>query len=220
MMGRLDQAMIDDAKRLLSLIGIPHVQAPGEGEAQAAYMSTCGDVWGTSSQDYDSVLFGGVRVVRYLTIYGREYLPSKGISRRLKPELIELLNFLKYHGITYAQLVDLAILIGTDFNRGIKGVGPKTALRLVKRYGSLDNMPSETRQRLPDDLGTLRNIFLNPEVTRDYSVMQEQANEEELLHFLCDERGFSRAHVSVAVERLQQLSQRGTKSGLENWLRR
>ena len=151
MMSKLDQAMIDDAKRLLSLIGVPYVQAPGEGEAQAAFMNSRGDVWATSSQDYDSILFGSPRVVRYLTISGRKFLPSKGISRPLKPELIELSTFLSYHGITQAQLVDLAILIGTDFNKGVKGIGPKTALKLIKRYESLEALPDDLKDKLPVD---------------------------------------------------------------------
>jgi len=218
MMSKLDQAMIDDAKRLLSLIGIPYVQAPGEGEAQAAYMNSRGDVWATSSRDYDSIIFGSPRVVRYLTISGREFLPSKGISRPLKPELIELSSFLNYHGITRDQLVDLAILIGTDFNDGVKGIGPKTALKLIKRHGSLEALPDDLRERLPHNLETLRNMFLRPEVTAEYPTSQRLVDEEGLLSFLCGERGFSRERVNVALERLRRISKRTRESDLGHWL--
>ncbi|MCD6240643.1 flap endonuclease-1, partial [Candidatus Bathyarchaeota archaeon] len=132
---RLTSEMIEDAKRLLDLLGIPYVQAPSEAEAQAAYMALKGDVWAASSKDYDSLLFGAPRLLRYLTITGKEYLPSKGTFRPLYPELIELNEFLSKHGISHEQLVDLAILIGTDFNEGIKGIGPKKALKLIKTYG-------------------------------------------------------------------------------------
>jgi flap endonuclease-1 len=218
MMSKLDQPMIDDAKRLLSLIGVPYVQAPSEGEAQAAFMASRGDVWAASSRDYDSILFGSPRVVRYLTISGREFLPSKGISRPLKPELIELSNFLRYHGITDKQLVDLAILIGTDFNEGIKGIGPKTALKLIKRHGSLEALPDDLRDKLPHDLETLRNTFLRPEVTLKYSTLQRPVDENGLLTFLCSERGFSQERVKVAVERLKHISQRTPESDLGHWL--
>jgi len=218
MMSKLDQVMIDDAKRLLSLIGVPYVQAPGEGEAQAAFMNSCGDVWATSSRDYDSILFGSPRVVRYLTISGRKFLPSKGISRPLKPELIELSTFLSYHGITQAQLVDLAILIGTDFNKGVKGIGPKTALKLIKRYESLEALPDDLQEKLPVDLGTLRNIFLKPNVTTEYSTSQRSVDEEGLVSFLCYERGFSRERVNVALERLRQISKPSGEFDLAHWL--
>ena len=218
MMSKLDQAMIDDAKRLLSLIGIPYVQAPGEGEAQAAYMNSRGDVWATSSRDYDSIIFGSPRVVRYLTISGREFLPSKGISRPLRPELIELSSFLNYHGITRDQLVDLAILIGTDFNDGVKGIGPKTALKLIKRHGSLEALPEDLREKLPHNLETLRNIFLRPEVTAEYSTSERPADEEGLLSFLCGERGFSQERVDIALERLRRISKRTPESDLGHWL--
>jgi flap endonuclease-1 len=218
MMSKLDQPMIDDAKRLLSLIGVPYVQAPREGEAQAAFMASRGDVWAASSRDYDSILFGSPRVVRYLTISGREFLPSKGVSRPLKPELIELSSFLRYHGITDKQLVDLAILIGTDFNEGIKGIGPKTALQLIKRHGSLEALPDDLRDKIPHDLETLRNIFLRPEVTSEYSTLQRRVDENGLLRFLCSERGFSQERVKVALERLKRISQRAPESDLGHWL--
>ncbi len=148
-MDSLNKAMQDDAKTVLTLLGIPHVQAPEEGEAQAAYMARKGDVWAANSRDYDSVLFGAPRLVRYVTISGQEFLPSKGTSRPLIPELIELEQLLKALEVSREQLIDLAILVGTDFNHGIKGVGPKTALKLIKKYGTLENLPPEYRDQLP-----------------------------------------------------------------------
>ena len=219
MMSKLDQPMIEDAKRLLSLIGVPYVQAPSEGEAQAAHMASRGDVWAASSRDYDSILFGSPRVARYLTISGREFLPSKGISRPLKPELIELSNFLNHHGITREHLVDLAILIGTDFNQGVKGIGPKTALKLIKRYGSLEALPDDLKEKLPHGLETLRSIFLRPEVTSEYSTSQGSVDEEGLLRFLCDERGFAQERVKVALERLRRISKGTSESDLGQWMR-
>jgi len=202
--GRLDSDMVGDAKRLLDLLGVPWVQAPGEGEAQAAHMAARGDVWAASSRDYDSLLFGAPRLVRYLTIQGQEWLPSKGRARRLEPELIELEALLGHHGITRGQLVDLAILVGTDFNQGVKGVGPKTALKLVKQHGSLERMPEEVKSRLPDGLDEIRRIYLEPEVTDDYLVEEGPLREAELFSFLCDERGFSRERVEAVVDRMKR----------------
>jgi flap endonuclease-1 len=114
--------------------------------------------------------------------------------------------------------VDLAILIGTDFNEGIKGIGPKTALKLIKRHGSLEALPDDLRDKVPHDLETLRNIFLQPEVTSQYSTSQGPVDENGLLTFLCSERGFSQERVKVALERLKRISQRAPESDLGHWL--
>ena len=161
MTGTLTRRMIEDAKKLLDLLGVPWVQAPAEAEAQAAYMAMKGDVWASSSRDYDSLLFGAPRLIRYLTISGKEFLPSKGISRPLKPELIILEDFLSKIKITREQLIDLAILIGTDFNEGIKGIGPKKALKLLRKYSKIENLPREIRDKVP--LTTMGNVIeINP----------------------------------------------------------
>jgi flap endonuclease-1 len=214
--GRLNAEMIGDAKRLLDLLGVPWVQAPGEGEAQAAHMARRGEVWAASTRDYDSLLFGAPRLLRYLTIQGREWLPSKGRSRKLEPELIELSVFLGHQGITREQLVDLAILVGTDFNQGLKGIGPKTALKLVREHGRLEEMPEEVASRLPEELDQIRQIYLEPDVTDDCETEGGILDEEGLYSFLCDERAFSRDRVETVVERMRR-SQR--QRDLTDWMR-
>ncbi len=218
MMNRLTGPMVQDAKKLLTLLGVPLVQAPSEAESQAAYMAIRGDVWGASSKDYDSLLFGAPRLVRYLTIYGKEYLPSKGVSRPLTPELIVLSEFLSKHGISRSQLVDMAILVGTDFNKGIKGVGPKTALKLIKEHGKLENLPAEVRSKVDERYEEVRAIFLKPEVTSDYDTRGTSLREDELYKFLCDEKGFSRVRVENAVNRIKESLEDGEQPDLGKWL--
>jgi flap endonuclease-1 len=216
MTGRLTGEMIADSKRLLDLLGIPWVQAPGEGEAQAAHMARRGAVWAVGSRDYDSLLFGAPRLVRYITIQGEEYLPSKGTARKLKPEFIELDGFMRHHGITREQLIDLAILVGTDFNDGVRGVGPKTALKLVKEHGRLEDMPTEVASRISPNYGEIRRLYLAPDVTDDYSLDWGVLREDELYAFLCDERSFSRKRVEVVAERMREFYAR---KSLESWFR-
>ena len=211
---RLTGDMIDDAKRLLDLLGVPWVQAPGEGEAQASHMARRGDAWAASSRDYDSLLFGAPRLVRYLTIQGQEWLPSKGRARRLEPEVIDLVKFLGHHGLTREQLVDLAILIGTDFNDGLKGIGPKTALKLLAEHGSLEAMPDDVTGRLPGNYQEIRDIFLEPNVTDDYTVTQGELDEKGLINFLCGKRSFSRQRVEAVVERIKRA---GRQKSLTDW---
>ncbi len=215
--GRLTPTMIEDAKKALSLLGIPYVLAPSEAEAQAAYMASRSDVWAASSRDYDSILFGAPRLIRYVTISGKEWLPSKGRSRPLKPELIELEQLLATHGITREQLVDVAILIGTDFNTGVRGIGPKKALNLVKQHGDLERLPKGVRSETPENYEDVRRIFLQPKVNDHYNLNFGTLNEEGLHHFLCDERSFSEMKVRTVVQRMREFYANLRDTGLKRW---
>ena len=214
MTGRLTGEGIADAKRLLDLLGIPWVQAPSEGEAQAAYMAARGDVWASNSQDYDSLLFGAPRLVRYITIQGEEWLPSKGRARKLQPEIIELETLLDTLQLSRGQLIDLGILIGTDFNPGIRGIGPKTALKLLRKHGRLEDLPPEIRDRLTPDIDAIRDLYLHPPATDNYTLEEKSVQEEELVRFLCDERSFSRERVETVIARMRKA--RGRRS-LRDW---
>ncbi|MFQ6095948.1 MAG: flap endonuclease-1 [Candidatus Bathyarchaeia archaeon] len=220
MTSRLTKPMIEDAKRLLNLLGIPYVQAPGEAEAQAAYMAAKGDVWATGSRDFDSLLFGTPKLVRYLTLTGREFLPSKGISRRLEPELIILDELLSHQKISRIQLIDIAILIGTDFNDGVKGIGPKKALRLIREYGEIENLPESIKREVPPDYEDIRRIFLQPNVDRDYVVNYGTVKEEELYDFLCNQRGFSLERVRKVIERVKKCRLRMRQIDLDLWIQK
>jgi len=217
MTSRLTQAMIEDAKRLLHLLGIPHVQAPGEAEAQAAYMAMKGDVWASSSRDFDSLLFGTPKLVRYLTLTGTEFLPSRGVSRRLEPELIILDEFLRHYKIARVQVVDLAILIGTDFNEGIKGIGPKKSLMLIKEFGKIENLPSSIKREISPNYEDVRKIFLEPDIDRDYTVDYGSIHEKELYSFLCDQKGFSKERVEKVIERMKRHRLETKQTDLAHW---
>lgn len=220
MTSRLTQPLIEDAKRLLSLLGIPFVQAPSEAEAQTAYMAMKGDVWAASSKDYDSLLFGAPRLLRYLTITGREFLPSKGISRPLKPELIELNKLLGAYNISREQLIDIAMLIGTDFNEGVKGIGPKTALSLIQKKGAIEHLPDDVRQKLEaQNHQTVRSFFLQPETVSDYSLEYSQMDEDGLYKFLCEERDFSQSRVGTVIQRMKTFYHRKRQAELKEWFK-
>src|SRR6185295_8297269 len=202
MTSRLTAEMRAEAMQLASLMGIPTVQAPSEAEAQAAHMAERGDVWAAASKDYDSLLFAAPRVVRFLTISGREFLPSRGTFRPLMPEVIELQRMLDALGITRGQLVDLGLLVGTDFHPGIKGIGPKKALALVKRYGAIEEMPADVRDAFgPEELNRLRQIYLEPDVRDDYDLAAGRCDVDGIVRFMCDEHGFQRDRVRAALDR-------------------
>src|SRR5262245_37480041 len=197
MTSRLTREMTGEARELLKLMGLPVIQAPSEGEAQASHMAATGSVWAAASKDYDCLLFGAPRLLRFLTISGKEFLPSKGTFRPITPELIDSAALLSHYSISREQLIDLAILVGTDFNEGIKGIGPKKALKLVSEYGSIRNMPQEIRDGLGPAVPDIQAIFLNPDVTDDYSIDFKQPDLDGIVRFLCEEREFSRERVTA-----------------------
>lgn len=219
----LTEDMVNQAKRLLDLMGIPYVQAPSEGEAQAAYMAKKGDVFACGSQDYDSLLFGAPRLVRNISITGRRKLPRKNVYIEVKPELIVLDEILKDLGISREQLIDIAILVGTDYNpEGIKGIGPKKALALIKQYGSLEKalkyIPGAS---FPVDPMEIKEIFLKPQVTDSYEVKWRQPDVEGVVRFLCGEHDFSESRVRKAVEKLDKaMKETKTRTSLDMWFKK
>src|SRR2546422_20864 len=197
----LKDMMVEDSIRVLDLLGVPHVQAPSEGEAQAAIMAARGDVWAAVSQDFDSILFGANRLVRNLAISGRRKLPMQQAYVQVDPETVDLQTALRELQLSREQLVDLGILIGTDFNPdGFKGIGPKTALKLIRERGSIDSMAQASPDfRPPPELRRIREIFLNPDVTTNYSLRWKEPDIEGLVKFLCGDRDFNEERVRNAV---------------------
>ncbi|MEM4243944.1 MAG: flap endonuclease-1 [Candidatus Bathyarchaeia archaeon] len=217
---RLHDYMMEDSKRLLTLMGIPWIQAPSEGEAQAAHLTKRGDADYCASQDYDSLLFGAPKLIRNVTISGRRKLPSKNVYIDVVPEVIRLDDVLKECGITYEQLIDVGILIGTDFNPdGIKGLGPKTALKLIKEHGTLEKaLPHIKNAEFPHSPEKIREIFLQPKVRDDYTLKWQQPDVEGIVAFLVGEKDFSEDRVRKALEKIQEGSKKlAGKTTLEKW---
>jgi flap endonuclease-1 len=204
MTSRLTRSMVEEAKRLLTLLGIPWIQAPSEGEAEAAFLTREGHAWATGSKDYDSLLFGAPRLIRFLAVASTEFLPSRGRSRSVPPEVLDLDENLRALGLTRAQLIDAAILIGTDFNEGVAGVGPKTAVRLLRVHGSLSSLPGEVRRTLPANVDAIRDFFQDPPVAPFEEIVPGGLDTEGVKKFLCDERDFTPSRVESLLHRLSK----------------
>lgn len=216
--GQLTDEMIEDSKKLLSYMGIAWVQAPSEGEAQAAYLVQRGDAWAAASQDFDSLLFGAPVLVRNLAITGRRKLPGKDVYVEVLPEVIELQPLLKELGISREQLVDVGILVGTDYNLGIKGVGPKKALELVKKHGSIEQiMRTELGEKFEVNPLEVKQIFLKPKVSSRYKLEWREPQPERIKEFLCEEHDFSEARVQTGIDRLTKGARERSQARLEQW---
>ncbi len=213
----LRRDMVADAKELLDAMGIPWVDAPSEGEAQASMMAIEGTVNAVASQDHDSIVFGAPILVRNVTISGKRRLPSKGIMINVVPERITLASVLQATGLTREQLIDYAILLGTDFNPdGFEGVGPATALKYLKKYGNLEEI-----KELKDGLSTIpykqiRDLYLNAPSVKGVRPEWKPLDREKVVSFLVGQHSFSRDRVEAAINRIQSAKAAPTET-LEKW---
>jgi flap endonuclease-1 len=212
---RLNAEILDDSKRLILSMGLPVVQAPSEGEAQAAYMAARGDVYIVGSQDYDSLLFGAPRVVRNLAITGKRKLPRKNIYVDVEPEEMILDEELARLGINRKQLVEISIMCGTDFNLGLSRVGPKTALKLIKENGDLESVLVAQGETI-ENYAEIRDVFLHPDVTDEYNIKMSKPNVDEVVSFLSGERDFDLGRVEKTAHRLEEAYKVG-QSTLDRW---
>ncbi len=199
---RMSPDIVKGSKRLLELMGIPWVQAPAEGEAQAAHIVIKGDAWAVGGQDYDSLLCGAPRLIRNLTISGRRKLPGKNKYKKIQPEMISLQDNLNELDITREQLVDIALLCGTDYNDGIKGIGPKRGIKKIKKHGSLEAVLDSIQEDI-NNAEAIKKLFLDPKVTDDYKIEFQSPDFEGMISFLCDEREFSESRVKSALEKFE-----------------
>jgi len=213
---RLTDEMVEQSKKLLDLLGLPSVQAPAEGEAQASAMARAGTAYAAASQDFDSLLFGSPRLVKNLAISGRRKLPRKDVYVDVQPEEIVLEATLATLGITRERLVDIGLLIGTDFNEGVKGIGPKKALALIKKHGALEPALAELGVDI-ESKEEVRGIFLHPKVVEDAEIEFRDPDADGVRRMLCDEHDFSRDRIDAALEKFGSARSEQKQRSLDSW---
>ena len=198
---RLTDVIHETTRELLELLDVPVVEAPAEGEAQASHMALRGDADYVGSEDYDTLLFGAPYTLRQLT--------SKG-----NPELMDLEATLSKHEITREQLVDVAILCGTDFNEGISGVGPKTALSDIREHGDLWAV-LDAREAYIENADRVRDLFLDPPVTDDYAFDTDLSPDIEAARaYVTEEWEVAADEVARGFERIESSL---VQTGLDEW---
>ncbi|MDE1830907.1 MAG: flap endonuclease-1 [Thaumarchaeota archaeon] len=211
--------MVDESKKFLDLFGIPWIQAPSEGEATAAQMTISGQAYASASQDFDSLLFGAKKLVRNFTNSGKRKLPNRNTTIEIEPEIIQLDKTLSSLDVTREQLVDIGILIGTDFNPdGFERIGPKTALKMIKDNGALENI-SQIQEKLEEiDYKQIRNIFLNPQVANISEIKFGNVDYSGVVNYLTKERSFSLDRVDTSLNRLKKALEKKSHN-LEQWFK-
>ena len=195
---RLEPHMIDESKKLLDLLGVPWVEAPSEGEAQVASLLNQGMVDYGASQDFDTVLFGASKFVRNLTLSGRRKLPKQQKWVEVSPEIIDLERSFQLLKLNREQLIDVAILMGTDFNSGIDGIGPKRGLKLIQEFGKAEGALEKLGKKI-ENLDEIRALFLDHPFV-DFTPEWNPPDAESVISFLCDDFTFNRARVETALD--------------------
>lgn len=210
-------SMVQDSKRILELFGIPVIQAPSEGEATAAHLTLTGQAYAAASQDFDSILFGAKKLVRNFSNSGRRKIPNRNSYIEVEPEIIDTQKTLSELKLNREQIIDLGILIGTDFNPdGFERVGPKTALKMIREHSRLENIPHIQEQLKKIDYNQIRKIFSEPEVSKVPKIDFKQVDYEGITKYLVDERSFSLDRVQTSLNRLKKAFEKKSHT-LEQW---
>ncbi len=199
---RLTGAMVEESKQLLEALGIPFIQAPSEGEALAAQMARERIVWASASQDNDSLLYNCPRMIKNLSVSGRRRVSRAKTFKTISPELIDLDLNLKLLGISREQLIDIAMLVGTDYNDKVPGVGQKTALKLISKHGSIEAIIKDGVKEIDFPYEEIRAIFLEPEHAEIPSLNWALPDKDKLTEILCSEHDFSVNRVHSSIDNL------------------
>ncbi|MGB9937214.1 MAG: flap endonuclease-1 [Methanobacterium sp.] len=202
---RMSSGIIEGSKTLLELMGIPYIQAKEDGEAQASYMVEKGDAWCVASQDYDCLLFGAPRMLKNIAVRGP----------RSRLEIIKLNEVLEQNELTREQLIDVAILVGTDFNEGIKGIGAKKGRNLVKKHGDVFSVLKHLKIEMDIDPQEVRDIFLEHDFIENYDIKWDKPDRDGVIDFLCNKHDFSVDRVAGALDKLKKLNPE--QKSLEQW---
>jgi len=220
---RLTSEMVDECKVLLEGMGIPYVQAEGEGEAQAAMMVQKGHAYATASQDYDALLFGSPILLRNISITGRRKVPRQDRYIMIEPEEIQLKETLEGLGIDRKKLIMMGILLGTDFNEGVRRVGPKTAIKIVREVKNLKEMLSYVKEKYEHEFETdpeeVMELFLKPKYTpMKKKFVWGNTDKEKLMDLLVKQHDFSEERVERTIDgMIKTLKETGAQSKLDDW---
>ncbi|KAH9387234.1 flap endonuclease-1, partial [Nematocida major] len=200
---------VESAQALLKAMGVPYETAPNEAEGYCAALNAAGYVDAVVSEDMDSLAFGGKMLLRNL-------LPS--IMKKNVPVMeICLETALKQTELEHTEFVDLCILLGCDYCKRPKGVGPKKAYELIQKHRTIEKIVECESLQIDADswpYKEARNIFLLQRVDRPKAFAIDAPDTEELFRFLVDANGFDRGKVQSGVNRLNAVKKAKKQSSL------
>lgn len=207
----------DECKKLLTLMGIPYVEAPCEAEATCAALVKAGKVYAAATEDMDALTFGTPVLLRHLTASEAKKLPIQEFHlNRIHQDM----------AVTHEQFVDLCILLGSDYCETIRGVGPKRAIDLIKQYKSIEEiLENIDTKKYPVPENWLhkeaRRLFLEPEVvdTSSIELKWTEPDEEKLVEFMCGEKQFNEDRIRNGAKKLAKNRQGATQGRLDDFFK-
>eukprot|EP00924_Labyrinthula_sp_SR-Ha-C_P011641 snap_masked-scaffold_17-processed-gene-4.15-mRNA-1 protein AED:0.01 eAED:0.01 QI:0/-1/0/1/-1/1/1/0/384 len=210
-----------DVQRLLKLMGVPVVLAPGEAEAQCAWLTKQKKVFGTGTEDMDALTFGTPVLLRNLTYAESRKLPVIEINYEVLLKGLELND---------KEFVDLCILCGCDYANSIKGIGPKTSWKLIKEHKSIEKIiehleAGEKKYEIPgefknaESLDEIRNLFLDPDVLKELKEEFKwgKVDDQGLINFLVEEMQFDLTRVQNGLKRLKKSKEKTNQKRLDSF---
>uniref|UniRef100_A0A8D0L9B3 Flap endonuclease 1 n=1 Tax=Sphenodon punctatus TaxID=8508 RepID=A0A8D0L9B3_SPHPU len=207
----------DECKKLLTLMGIPYVEAPGEAEASCAALVKAGKVYAAATEDMDCLTFGSPVLMRHLTASEAKKLPIQEFH---------LNRILQDLDLTQEQFVDLCILLGSDYCESIRGIGPKRAIELIKQHKSIEKITQQIDSKkypLPENwlFKEARQLFLEPEVvgSEDVELKWGEPDEEGLILFMCEEKQFNEERIRNGIKRLSKSRQGSAQGRLDDFFK-
>uniref|UniRef100_A0AAR2LE91 XPG-I domain-containing protein n=1 Tax=Pygocentrus nattereri TaxID=42514 RepID=A0AAR2LE91_PYGNA len=184
--------------RLLELMGVPRVMAPGDGEALCAHLVRSGVVDAVASEDMDTLAFGGTVLLRQLNAKR-----DSEVTEYSLPKLLEALQ------LTQEEFVDLCILLGCDYCDKITGLGPSRALKLIQQHRTIEHVMQNVNRKthpVPPhwQFKAARRLFLEVPQTEPPKLNWTDPDEEGLVKFLCVEKHVKEERVRGRMEKFRQ----------------
>ncbi len=203
----IDYKIIEQSKELLEAMGVPCFTAPGEAEAQISYMTSIGQTDYTVSQDFDCLLFGSPNLLKNIGVTGKKKVPFKKIYIDVYPYMIETSCVMEKLNITREKLIWMSLLIGTDFNDKIEGIGPKTALKLVQENNSFEDILKQLKEKNKEinfDYQEVMDIFMKPDIEKNPSYNKPIFDRQKIEHTLIDKANFDEKRTRNYLEEFEK----------------
>jgi flap endonuclease-1 len=179
-----------------------------------------GKVFAAASEDMDTLTFDTPVLLRHLTFSEQRKEPIQEIHLDKVLEGLEM---------DRTQFIDLCILLGCDYLDPIKGVGPSTALKLIRDHQNLEGVveffKTNSKYTVPEDwpFADARLLFLEPDVrpadAPECEFKWEAPDLDGLIKFLVEEKGFSEDRVRSGAARLQKSSKSAQQSRLDGFFK-